>query len=722
MAEEKKQKKKKKHRLFWFVVKLQILLMIVVVAGVFYYNYGGYAKEVQQYRKEAIELVRSSTENTFVPSRSSTIYDAKGNLISHLKSEKEAVYVEFKDIPQAFVDAMVSIEDKRFYGHDGIDIIAIFRSVKAILESGGELTQGGSTITMQLARTVYLDNGKRFERKMREMFIAAELEKMYSKNKIMEFYLNNIYFANGYYGIQAACTGYFSCELEDLSLSQIAFLCAIPNRPTYYDPIVNLENTIARRDRILKNMYEDGKIDEATYRAAVEEVIFLNPAPSQESVWNNYVDTYVYYCATRALMEMQGFEFKQYFATETEREEYYEEYDELYGICQKQIYAEGYRIYTTIDLEKQGALQQAVDEHLAAFTDKNEAGVYEMQGAAVSIDNETGCVVAIVGGRDQNLGFYTLNRAYQSYRQPGSTIKPLNVYTPFFELGNSPDTLMVDQEIEGGPVAEKYYGEVTIRKAVEQSMNSVAWQVYDVVTPDKGLNFLKQMYFAAIKDSDYGMASSIGGFTRGVSPLEMAAAYATLENDGVYRTPTCIKKIVDIDGNVIYEYTTQSKEIYGETEARMMTSVLQSVMENGTGDEAKVWGVPCAGKTGTTNNNKDGWFVGYTRYYTTSVWVGCDMPREVEDLKGSTYPSWIWKQYMEYASEGLKPLNFLPYAKLSDGFIEEYYPPETEEPTETQTPETPVVPEVPVDPADSESLANPEDSVGRGNSEVVEGN
>ena len=687
MTEEKKQKKKKKHRLFWFVVKLQILLMVVVVAGIFYYDYSGYAKEIQQYRKEAIELVRASNESIFIPSRNSTIYDVNGNMISQLRGEKQAVYVEFNDIPSYFVDAMVSIEDKRFYGHDGIDIIAIIRSAKAILESGGELTQGGSTITMQLARTVYLDNGKRFERKIREMFIAAELEKIYSKNKIMEFYLNNIYFANGYYGIQAACNGYFSCELEDLTLSQIAFLCAIPNRPTYYDPIVNLEHTIGRRDRILKNMYEDGKIDEATYRAAVEEVIVLNPASSQEYVWNNYVDTYVYYCATRALMAQQGFEFKEYFISEQEKEEYYEEYDELYSICQKQIYAEGYRIYTTIDLEKQEALQKALDENLAEYTELGENGVYEMQGAAVSIDNETGCVVAIVGGREQNLGFYTLNRAYQSYRQPGSTIKPLNVYTPFFALGNTPDTKLEDKQIEGGPTAEHYFGEVTIRKAVANSLNSIAWQVYGVVTPEKGLDYLKKMHFAAIKDSDYGLASAIGGFTRGVSPLEMAAAYATLENDGVYRTPTCIQKIVDISDNVIYQYTTESFRVYNETEARMMTSVLQSVMEEGTGVDAKVFGVPCAGKTGTTNNNKDGWFVGYTRYYTTSVWVGCDMPKEVEELSGSTYPAWIWKEYMTTVSEGLPPLKFLPYAKISDEFIEQYYPPETESGTETEASE-----------------------------------
>lgn len=684
MAEEKKQKKKKKHRLFWLVVKIQILLMLLILGGVFYYDYGGYAQEIQKYRQEAIELVRASNENTFIPSQSSMIYDAKGRLISHMKSQKEADYVEFKDIPKEFVTAMVSIEDKRFYSHDGIDVAAILRSIRAIVKSK-ELTQGGSTITMQLARTVYLDNGKRWERKIREMFIAAELEKIYSKNKIMEFYLNNIYFANGYYGIQAACNGYFSCELEELSLSQIAFLCAIPNSPTYYDPIVNLENTISRRDRILKNMYEDGKIDEATYRAAVEEVIVLNPAQGNASQWNNYVDTYAYYCATRALMELQGFEFREYFATEEEREEYYKEYDELYSICRKQIYAEGYRIYTTIDMDKQDALQKALDENLSVFPEKGEDGVYEMQGAAVSIDNATGCVVAIVGGREQNLGFYTLNRAYQSYRQPASTIKPLNVYTPYFALGNTPEAVFEDKQIEGGPTADRYYGPVSVRDAVEQSLNSVAWQVYDIVTPERGLAYLKQMHFAGIKDTDYGMASALGGWTKGASPLEMAAAYTTLANDGRYRTPTCVKKIVDTNQQVIYEYKSEETQIYGETEARMMTSVLQSVMEEGTGVDAKVQGVPCAGKTGTTNDNKDGWFVGYTRYYTTSVWVGYDMPKSVEGLNGSTYPAWIWKQYMTYASEGLKPLNFLPYAKLSDEFIEEYYPTETETEAETET-------------------------------------
>ncbi len=672
-----KTKKKKKHRLFWFIVKLQMILMLLVIGGIFVYNYGGYAQQLQEIRQEAVQLVRESSESTFIPSQTSVIYDADENMISFIKGEKEADYVQYEDIPAEFVTAMVSIEDKRYYQHDGIDFIALVRSAKAIVESGS-LSQGGSTITMQLARNIYLDNGKRWERKLKEMFIAAELEKLYSKNKIMEYYLNNIYFANGYYGIKAACNGYFSCELNDLSLSQIAFLCAIPNSPSYYDPITNYENTIERRDRILTNMYQDGKITESEYIDGINEYIELKIAKSVQSLRNNYVDTYVYYCATRTLMQMQGFEFKEYFSSTEEEQQYYEEYDELYADCQKQIFVEGYKIYTSIDMQKQEALQTAVNEVLSGYTAVKEDGVYDMQGAAVCIDNDTGHVVAIVGGREQNIGIYTLNRAYQSHRQPGSAIKPLIVYTPFFENGNTPDTIVVDEEIEDGPKSSYYYGEVTTRFAVEKSLNSVAWKIYDEMTPEKGLEYLKNMGFSAIHKNDLVTATALGGFTRGVSALEMAAGYATLQNDGIYRTPTCITKIVDADENIIYVSEKTGIKIYGETAARMMTDVLKTAIATGTGKTAYLEGIPCAGKTGTTNDNKDGWFVGYTRYYTTSVWVGCDLPKEVDDLEGATYPAEIWKTYMTEIHEGLKPLNFLPYAKLSEEFMQQYYPEEEE--------------------------------------------
>lgn len=655
MAAQKKPKKRKKHRVFWFLVKFQIVLMLAVIAGFFYYNYGGYAELVQDCKEEAVTLVRSSTQKTFIPSLTSEVYDANGELISYYKGEKSVDYMEYDDIPETFVTAMISIEDKRFYQHNGVDIIALVRSAKAIMESG-TLSQGGSTITMQLARNIYLDNGKRLERKLKEIFIATELEKRYSKNKIMEYYLNNIYFANGYYGISAACEGYFNCKPEDLSLSQTAFLCAIPNSPTYYDPLVNFDNTISRRNRILLNMYEDGKIDESTYTDAVEEEIVLKPSKIAKSKRNNYVDTYAYYCATRALMENDGFVFREYFESELEEQTYYEIYDELYAEYQKQIYSGGYKIYTSIDMDMQEALQKSIDETLSVFTETGEGGVYEVQSSAVTIDNETGYVVAIVGGREQDFGYYTLNRAYQSHRQPGSAIKPLIVYTPFFEKGNTPDTIVQDAKIEGGPDAEIYYGDVTVRYAVEWSLNSAAWNVYAEVTPEAGLQYLKDMHFSAIVKEDEVLSTSLGGFTKGASALEMASAYAALENDGCYRAPSCILKIVDADENVVYESKLQETQIYTEEAAQMMTNVLSTAINNC--GQAKLENMPSAGKTGTTNENKDGWFVGYTRYYTTSVWVGSDLPKSIESLSGSSYPATIWHNYMQPVHDELTPIDF----------------------------------------------------------------
>lgn len=676
-------KKQKKHRVFWFIVKLQIVLMLLLVGGILFYNYGGYAKQLEDIKNEAMQLVYSSDETTFIPAQTSVIYDADGEIISFIKGEKEAAYVRYEDIPGAFVTAMVSIEDKKFYQHNGIDYMALVRSAKAIMESGS-LSQGGSTITMQLARNIYLSNEKRLERKIKEMYIAIELEKIYSKSKIMEFYLNNIYFANGYYGIQAACNGYFSCDLKDLSLSQIAFLCAIPNSPSYYDPLVNYDNTIERRDRILSNMYQDGKISNAEYLDAIREKIDLELSRNATSQRNNYVDTYVYYCATRTLMQMKGFELKSYFSSEEERKKYLEAYDDLYADCQKEIFAEGYKIYTSIEMDKQEQLQTVVNEVLEDYTDVKEDGVYNMQGSAVCIDNDTGHVVAIVGGREQDVGVYTLNRAYQSHRQPGSAIKPLIVYTPFFERGNNPDTIVMDEEIEDGPKASHYYGAVTTRFAVEKSLNAVAWKLYDDLTPQVGLQYLKDMGFSEIKDTDMVTPTALGGFTRGVSAVEMAAAFATIQNDGYYREPSCITKMVDGKQNTIYLADNTGKKIYGETAARMMTDVLSTAITTGTGKSAALKDIPCAGKTGTTNDNKDGWFVGYTRYYTTSVWVGCDIPEEVKELEGATYPAEIWKTYMTEIHDGLKPLKFLPYARLSDEFMQQYYPVESTEIEDTE--------------------------------------
>lgn len=672
MTKEQKQKRKKKHRFFWFVIKLQMVLMLLVLGGIGYYYFGGYADIVKQLKKEAVAIANASSKEDFVPSQTSVLLDANGNLISEKSGEKEAAYLMYEDIPSSFVTTIISIEDKKYYKHHGVDVKAVFRAAKAFVVNH-KITQGGSTITMQLAKLAYIEPSKDWQYKVKQIFVATELEKKYSKSEILEFYLNNIYFANGYYGIAAASEGYFNCEAKDLDTSQVAFLLAIPNSPTYYDPFVNFDNTIKRRDLILENLWEDGKITDAEYERALKEAIILNPAPKTGSVWNNYVDTYAYHCATKAMMELQGFEFCYYFDSKKDEANYREEYEELYAACQKELYTGGYKIYTSIDLTKQTLLQKAIDEELQDFTEVNDEGIYKMQSAGVCIDNETGCVVAIVGGRGQDFTTYTLNRAYQSHRQPGSAIKPLIVYTPSFERGYEPTTIVLDEQTEEGPknASGTYAGEVELSYAIWHSLNTVAWNLYEELTPETGLSYLKQMNFSDIVATDYVLPTALGGFTTGVSPLEMAAGFATIENDGLYRTPTCVVKIVDSNENVIYQHQMLQEVIYTETASRMMTNCMIGVLEEGTGKNMRLEYMPAAGKTGTTNNRKDGWFVGYTRYYTTSIWVGCDIPEEVEDLAGNTYPGRIWKSYMDTINNDLPYLDFLPYAQLSEEFLAE---------------------------------------------------
>ena len=622
-----------------------LFALLAVALGIFYF-YFHYGKTILQLQSEAKEKVSASTEDTFRSAQTSLVYDSQGSLISTLKTEKDAYYIDYKSIPDMVINAMMVSEDRNFFEHDGVDYWANVRAAIALMKHKGEITQGASTITQQLARNVFLTFEVTYVRKIEEIFLAQELEKKYSKTEIMEYYLNEIYFANGHYGIQAAAQGYFGEGISALSLSQIAFLCAIPNNPNRYNPVTNMENTMGRRNRILLQMYEAGKIKEAEYTEALKETITLTMDKTDK---RNYVETYVYHCAIRALMEENGFELRYRFDSDEEEAAYQEEYNDLYYSYQKALYIHGYRIYTSIDLEKQEFLQEAVDDVLKDFTEVNKEGVYQMQGAAVCIDNDTGRVVSIVGGREQDFAGYTLNRAYQSYRQPGSAIKPMIVYTPAFERNYTPSSIVVDEYSKDGPknAGGTYSGKIRLQSAIEESKNTVAWKLFEELTPQVGLSYLLNMNFAKISERDYVPAASLGGLTYGVSSVEMAAAYATLENDGYYREPTCIVTITDSDGNLIVHDTVENKQVYQTNAARIMTEALTGVISKGTAKGLGLKNTVSAGKTGTTDDKKDGWFVGYTPYYTTSVWVGYDIPQSVEKLKGATYPGTIWHNFMD---------------------------------------------------------------------------
>lgn len=643
------------------IVLLLVLFVLLVVAAAGSWFYFRYGKTILKLQNTAKRYAASSNIETFRQSQTSLVYAADGTLISKLKGEKDVYYLSYNTIPKTALQAMLATEDRKFFEHDGIDLLANIRASIVLIKNKGEIHQGASTITQQLARNIFLSNEVTWERKITEIFLAAELEKRYSKTQILEFYMNNIYFANGYYGLQAAANGYFSRSAQELSLSEIAFLCAIPNNPTKYNPLTNFENVMERRDKVLMQMKDEGFITLSEYKKALRKEITLNVNFTDRK---NYVESYTYYCAIRALMEQEGFVFQNRFLDDTVKQEYEERYYEAYYRIQKTLFTGGYRIYTSIDLNKQELLQQAVDQELAEFIEIGENGAYQLQGAAVCIDNDSGLVTAVVGGREQkDQKGYTLNRAYQSFRQPGSAIKPLVVYTPMFEREMTPEDIVIDEKFEDGPrnAEGTYEGEITVRRAVEVSKNTIAWKLFEELTPQVGLSYLYHMNFSKLCSKDNVPAASIGGLTYGASPVEMASAYATLANEGIYRNPTCIIKIMDAKGNEVVGESKAESRIYEKEAVKIMTDVLQGVMIRGTGRKMALKGMSSAGKTGTTVNRKDGWFCGYTKYYTTAVWVGADMPKKISELSGNSYPGRIWKQFMQEIHKDLPDREFEAY-------------------------------------------------------------
>ena len=617
----KKHSRKNMNSFVFHLTQICVLCIVLGAIGLFFV--AGYPQKVFSLYLEAQTVARESSASDFQTGQVGEVYDSDGNRIALLQNDKNIIYLTSDQIPELVKQAFVSIEDKRFYKHHGSDSFAIVRAVTSLLGKG-RITQGGSTITQQLVRNIYLTHTIRWERKVEEIFIAHAMEREYSKDELLEFYINNIYFSNGCYGIEAASQKYFSRSVSDLDLSETAFLCAIPNNPSIYDPLTHADKTIERRNLILQNMLDDGIINEQQYTDAVNEKITLNPySPSYTRTWAH---TYIYECATRALMGVTGKD---------------------YDTCHDMLYNNGYKVYTSIDMEAQELLQTTVDTELEDYNTRNNNGSYALQASAVTIDNTTGLVTAIVGGRSQDDVSADYNRAYLSFRQPGSSIKPLIVYTPALERGYTASSTVVDSKEPDGPSnAGSYSGAISLRTAVEQSKNTVAYKLFRELTPEVGLQYLLNMNFSSIQDSDYVLSAALGGLSKGASCLEMTSAYATMENEGVFRQPTCVTLITDSKGNVVVRPETEEKQVYQSSAAHEMTNILEGVLTRGTAHGKALTNMPCAGKTGTTNDNIDGWFGGYTAYYTTGVWVGFDSPRSTHSLSGATYPLDIWYNYM----------------------------------------------------------------------------
>ena len=630
--------------------------------------------------REAKDLVDSSTPDTFRLAQTSYIYSDDGTQLAALAESEDATYLGYEDIPADVVNAFVSVEDRTFWNNSGVDYKGILRVCVNYVKTKGQVAEGASTITQQLARGTFLSNEKTLSRKIKEIFIARQLTKKYTKEQIMEFYCNSCCFANGIYGVEDASQKYFGRSVSDLSLSETAYICAIPNRPEYYNPLKNSENAISRRNKILQDMYECDYITKDAGDAALAENITVAEVSDEEDTFYNDEATYAINCAIRYLMKQDGFEFKSHFEDDADYDTYNAYYDEMYKQAKHKLYTGGYKVTTTMNLKAQKNLQKIFDKELAFNTKVDEStGIYQFQGAMTVIDNETGKVVAMIGGRSQDelQQTYSLNRGFQSFKQPGSSIKPLVIYTPALEEGYDANSTLTEIDVKAAKkstsekISKMSGKKMSLRYAVEDSKNGCAYSLYNIITPKVGLSYIENMNFSKIVQQDYTLSSGLGGLHHGTNTVEMANAYSTLENHGEYRQADCISSILDASGNEIYE-EPESKTVYTRSASDQMTDILEGVLNSSAGTAKGLkWSsasdVAAAAKTGTTNDNNVAWFCGYTPYYTISVWVGYDYPKSVKGLWGNTYPAYIWKEAMLYMIDGKDEADFDLEGKKATG-------------------------------------------------------
>lgn len=612
-------------------IRVMAALVLVIIAGLMF----GYIFAAYQSLPEV--------GNNMRPAVSSQVFDSQGKLITTLHSDQNRLPIDINKVPKNLQNAFIAAEDNRFYDHIGVDPIGILRAVVTNLTNRG-IAQGGSTITQQLAKNAFLSQDQTLKRKIQEAILALELERKYSKKEILEMYMNQIYFGRGAYGIQTAAHTYFGKDVGDLTLAECAMIAGLPKSPNYYSSSVN--EATARKNVVVGQMEKYG---------------YITPSQAEEA-------------------KKSSLDIKQKSTSNTTDETAYfidyvtQEIAQKYG--DDALYKDGLKIYTTLDTDKQHAAVQAM-RHLPE-THTDDQGLTQPQGAIISIDPKTGHILAMVGGRGQD----SFNRASMAVRQPGSAFKPF-VYMTAMEHDMTPDTIMEDKKVEYGGWSphnadNSYQGRMPLWKALALSVNTVAVQLADKVGPSNVIANAKKLGITTLVEdgspNDDNLASAaLGGLTKGVTPLEMAAAYGAFANKGVYIKPTAIVKILDRNGNVLEDNSSdvQKTQVMSEKTAYEMTSMLEGVIARGTGTAASI-GRPAAGKTGTTDDNHDAWFIGYTPDIVTAVWVGDDTgSQSLGEIYGSTVPAQIWHDYMASAVSGTSADDFDVPAGMGKAYYEE---------------------------------------------------
>ena len=584
------------------------------------------------------------------PDAASEFYDSKGSLIYTTLSEERRIPININYIPDHTQKAFIAIEDNRFYDHLGVDFRGTARAVVSTL-SGREV-QGGSTITQQLAKNAFLTQERTITRKVKEAFLARELEKRYTKDEILEMYLNHIYFGQGAYGVESAARYYFNKEAKDLNIAESATLAAIPKSPNYFNPFENPKASKERQELVIDQMVKYGFITEAQGEAAKKEELKLaTTAKKREDNPNFYFIDMI----TQKVIDELGAEA---------------------------LYKGGLKVYTTLDSDMQRAAIESLkhlpapvapfmeekdleklkeDEHPVAYNDKNK--LTQPQVALVAIDPNTGHVKAMLGGRGQD----KFNRATLSVRQPGSSFKPF-VYLTGMANGFTPASIMEDKEEEFDKdwrprnVTKKWYGKVTLRTAIARSMNIPTIRLAREVGVRKVVETAQKMGISTLetegKYTDANLSMAIGGLSHGVSPLEMASAYGVFATNGILCKPFALLKITDANGQTLYENETVAKRVMDPKPIYSTVDMMKDVLIWGSGGGMGI-GRPAAGKTGTTDNYVDAWFVGFTPDLSTAVWVGDDNNRTLDNMSGSGTPLSIWHDFMIKAHKDIPVSDFV---------------------------------------------------------------
>jgi len=642
-------------KLFLFLYSILNILLVMTVALCFFGIIVA-AKVYPLYQEAsetAYEKLATLQDSNFRMLENTVIYDKDGKELGEVNAGNYK-YAKITDVSKYVQYGYIATEDKRFMEHIGIDAQSIIRAGVSLVRHNGGITQGGSTITQQVIKNNVLTQKQTFSRKLVEIMIAPKIEQKYSKAKIMEFYVNTNYYGNGCYGIETASRFYFGKHCKDLTLAEAAMLCGVSNSPNNYNPIKSMKLAKEKMEQVLENMLHEGYISENQYEKAIKEKIKI-VAIVDEYDNDNYMVSYALYSTALELMKKDGFEFKYVFSDKQEENDYKAKYEKAYAEKASLLRGGGYKIYTSFDKVLQNKLQKAVDTQLSSYTQKQKNGKYALQGAAVCVDNKTGYITALVGGRGKKDEF---NRAFLAKRQPGSSIKPLLVYGPALDEGvATPSTVYDDREVSyhgwspsnsGGG----HRGAMSVREALARSVNTIAFQLYKDTSPSVALGYLDKMQFSTVAYADTkAMSLCLGGFTNGVKVVDLAKGYSTIPMGGQYSDRTCIKYVIhETKGEIIKEkdITDTQHEVFSKDTSFMMCDMMQGTLreEYGTAHRIYKQKMVAGGKTGTTSSNKDAWFSGFSKYYTCSVWIGYDTPQVMQGMYGNTVPAKIWNTFM----------------------------------------------------------------------------